>query len=254
MTDVAPWAVDGEEVSPTPKQKAERKRPPTKKATEPEPVKINKAAQAILDEYEDDFTSEITPTGKNNTITKADVVRYLDSFNDEEEDGGVPEQPEVPDEEQPGFTDDMQPPPAPPTDQHDPELLALLQEWKQAADYVEEVKPYLEHERELRKRVAEAFVPALTEGANNVPLKNGYMLKVTHKVTRKVDEALLQNSLEELHALGVNPMAMIDWKPSLRTKFYRMLTPDQTEAFDEILTTSPATPAVEIVAPAGDDE
>lgn len=274
MTATAPpWGDD----TPTPptKAKAKAKAKAKPEPTEPETPKIGKPALALLAEYEvtlEEALSEgLTGSGAKGNITKADVQAYLDQFDwGGEEDEAEPEQETAPDwgEEEAApvvnaipetaIVDDydygeVTPEDLIPEEITNPETLAKLNEWRQANDYVQQVKPWLEKERELRKEVAALLVDYPIEGTNYVPLPAGWSIKLTHKLSRKVDEAALSASLESLREAGLNPMALLEYKPSLRTKLYKGLTPEQRNEFDSILVISEASPTLELLPPPADD-
>lgn len=124
-----------------------------------------------------------------------------------------------------------------------------LQEWHLALAEAAKVKPIIEKEQALRKEVMSLFFPAPKEGANDFPLPQGWTLKGTHKLDRKIDEAALPAVKEQLREKGYNPDPLIDLKPSLNTAVYRTLSDDNRKIFDQALTIKPGSPTLELKPP-----
>ena len=127
---------------------------------------------------------------------------------------------------------------------------ALLQLWQEARDAVAmTAKPMIEREQELRKEVAALFFDAPEEGTNTLDLAQGWKLKLGYKLDRKLDEAALPAVCEQLRAVGFNPDTLLRYKPELEIKSYRALDASTKAVFDAALTTKPASPTLELVAP-----
>lgn len=127
-----------------------------------------------------------------------------------------------------------------------------LQEWQLALQAAAEVKPVIEKEQTLRKEVMAIFFPEPVEGTNKFPLAQGWELKGTHKIDRKVDEAALPAVQSQLREMGVNPDPLVQMKPSLDTKAYRSLVqinPEAAKVFEQALTIKPGSPTLELVPP-----
>lgn len=130
-----------------------------------------------------------------------------------------------------------------------PENFKLLEEWRLATEQVAALKSVIAKEQELRKQVFEAFFPAPKEGANTINLPEGWKLKGTYKIERKIDEAALPAVIEKLRIEGVNSDLLVEYKPSLKTTVYKQLVAEHRAIFDEALTAKPATPTVELNPP-----
>jgi hypothetical protein len=128
----------------------------------------------------------------------------------------------------------------------------LLADWQVSVTEALTAKLAIEKEQVLRKKVMEAYFPTPKEGVNSFPLANGYELKATHKLDRKIDIAALPAVFEQLRGMGINPDPLIEMKPSLATTPYRSLleiNPAAGLVFDQALTIKPASPTIELKAP-----
>lgn len=130
-----------------------------------------------------------------------------------------------------------------------PEQTTKLTEWQAAKAAADAVKPTVEKEQTLRKEVFALFFPAPIEGTNKFDLPEGWALKGTYKIDRKVDEQAVPAVSEALRGMGVNVDLLIGYEPKLKTATYRELTAEQRGIFDQALTIKPGSPTVELVAP-----
>lgn len=127
--------------------------------------------------------------------------------------------------------------------------LELLSTWWNAFTEAEAAKEVIKREQELRKQVFEHYFENPQEGTNYLELPNGWRLKATYKLDRKIDEAALPAVKEQLKEMGVNADSLVEYKPSLKTKLYRELTAEQMRIFDQALTIKPSSPTIELVKP-----
>lgn len=127
--------------------------------------------------------------------------------------------------------------------------LELLNAWWSAFNEAEAAKAVIRREQELRKQVFEYYFKDPREGTNYLELPNGWRLKAIYKLDRKIDEAALPAVKEQLKELGVNVDALVEYKPTLKTKLYRELTAEQARIFDQALTIKPSSPIIELVQP-----
>jgi len=127
--------------------------------------------------------------------------------------------------------------------------LELLNAWWNAFNEAEAAKAVIRREQELRKQVFEYYFKDPREGTNYLELPNGWRLKAIYKLDRKIDEAALPAVKEQLKELGVNVDALVEYKPTLKTKLYRELTAEQARIFDQALTIKPSSPIIELVQP-----
>jgi hypothetical protein len=113
---------------------------------------------------------------------------------------------------------------------------------------------------EVRKAVVADFAPS-KEGTNNFDLGNGYKLKIVTGTNYKLDDnEKVQGILDQIERIG-NKGAfiaerLIGWTPRLSVSEYKKLgeTDDASETkikelIDTVISTSPASPTVEIVTP-----
>ncbi len=130
----------------------------------------------------------------------------------------------------------------------------LLIEWTQAQAKLVEVKPLVENEMRLRKEVMAEYFPTPVEGVNACPLESGWVLKGTHKIDRKMDEAALPAILSELREMRINPDHLIRFKPELDTTAYKALVqinPEAAKVFEKAMISKPASPSLELKPPRG---
>lgn len=127
--------------------------------------------------------------------------------------------------------------------------LALVEEWYVLSKKVEGYKADIERELELRKALQPVLFPDPKEGVNKDDLPDGFVLKLTHKVDRKVSEEELESIREPLAKLGVSLDTLVKVKHDLVVKEYKQLTEEQKKVVDTVLTTKPGSPTIEIVPP-----
>lgn len=132
--------------------------------------------------------------------------------------------------------------------EHD-ERMALLRDWNTAVAQVLSCKPIMAHEMELRKAVMAEFFPTPKEGVNTVDMGQGWTLKATYKIDRKIDEAALPAVQEQLRALGINADTLIRYKAEVATNVYKGLSEQARLIFDTALTIKPGSPAIELTPP-----
>lgn len=132
----------------------------------------------------------------------------------------------------------------------------LLMRHQAAAKALAEAKAL---EMQLRLEVAETLygfdVNVLREGTENIDLGNDYKLKAVFKTSytlnnkdNAVDKMLtkLENSGEEGKFIAER---LVKYKPELSVTEYKNLSPKMKKIVDEVVSTKPATPTIEIVAP-----
>jgi hypothetical protein len=132
------------------------------------------------------------------------------------------------------------------------EKMALMARWHQAKIAVEGFKSQIEEERDLRKQVIENLFESPKEGTNKCDLPQGWSLKLTYKIDRKIDEAALPAIKAKLTEMGVNSDVLVTYKPELATKEYKALqTLNEAAAkvFDEAITQKPGSHTIELVPP-----
>lgn len=106
----------------------------------------------------------------------------------------------------------------------------------------------------LRKRIFAHYFTNPTEGVNNHPLDDGYVLKGGHVINRKVVEADLEALQAAMKAEGANlpklPInKLVKWKPELVKSEYNKLSDEDKLVFDRALEIKPGSPTLDIVKP-----
>ncbi len=119
-------------------------------------------------------------------------------------------------------------------------------------------------EMELRNKTVQYFFPSgLKEGVNDCEMPEGWKLKVTGKINRKIDAATISAVTLELEALGVDAAEFIKYKPELSIPDYRGLieavnsTSGKSQeknkkilaTFDQMLIITDGSPEVELIQP-----
>lgn len=122
-----------------------------------------------------------------------------------------------------------------------------LAEWYRLNDELKRLKTC---EMLLRQKIFGAYFPTPTEGTNTVPLEHGWVIKGKYNITRDVDPGAFGAMRDKFIEHSVNPDKLVQFKPSLVLKEYRMLTAEQMNIFDQCLIIKPGAPALEIVLPA----
>lgn len=125
----------------------------------------------------------------------------------------------------------------------------LLREWEAAVAAADAVKPLIEKEQELRKKVFARIFPNPAEGTNTLELAKGWKIKGAYKIERKIDKALLAAVSEEMRKIEVNPDLLVENEPKLKLAVYRELNDEQRHAFDKCLVIKPGSPTLELVPP-----
>jgi hypothetical protein len=121
-----------------------------------------------------------------------------------------------------------------------------LTKWYELSKQLETIKTA---EMDLRKKIFKGIFTEPREGVNKHALTDGWILKADHKINRKVDEALLATMSPAMREKGINPDALVKWKPELVTGEYRKLTEEEMKLFDQVLTITEGSPQMEIVLP-----
>jgi hypothetical protein len=101
----------------------------------------------------------------------------------------------------------------------------------------------------LRAKIFKAAFPNPVEGTNTYPLSQGWVLKATYPISRKVDETLLIAMAPELRAAGIVVDDLVRVKPELTVGVYKKLSKEHRAFFDRVLEIKPGSPQMEIVLP-----
>jgi hypothetical protein len=131
--------------------------------------------------------------------------------------------------------------------------LLQLQEWYNIKIQLDQVKPLIAQEMELRKKLGDLFFPEKVESTQTLELSQGWKLKYTYKVDRKIEEAAwptVKAKLKEMKVTKIDKLVVM--KPALAISAWKLLKESNPEAlavFEECLTTKPASPSLELVPP-----
>jgi hypothetical protein len=126
------------------------------------------------------------------------------------------------------------------------EFIEKMSKWQAAAATMAAAK---ETEMELRKELFAELFTTPVEGTNYVPLAGGWKAKGEYKLTRKLDIAQLQGMRARLQSIDVSIDTLVRYKPELDITAYRGLTPATLAVFNDMVTTTPAAPTLELVPP-----
>jgi hypothetical protein len=126
------------------------------------------------------------------------------------------------------------------------ELYTKIGRWNELQAQLVTIK---DQEMKLRREIFAAGFPAPTEGTNKLELPEGWTMKATYKLNRSLDEAALPAVLAELRKHKVNTEELVSYKPSLSLSAYKKLDPRWVAILDQVVTTTPGAPTLELVAP-----
>ena len=104
----------------------------------------------------------------------------------------------------------------------------------------------------LRKELFGEAFPEPVEGTLYLPLGNGWRLKGNYSLSRSVDITHLGLMREAMDKLGASIDPLLNWKVDLRMTPYRELSDEARKLFDNIVTTKPDSPKLELVPPTDD--
>lgn len=124
--------------------------------------------------------------------------------------------------------------------------LAMLDEWEKAQA---NAKAWAAKENDLRRQLFAGAFPNPKEGVNNHLLPDGRKIKGTHKIQRKIDEAAIAVTLQEMRNRGVaNADDLVRYKPELSITAWKTLSDEMKLVFSPAVVSSPAMPTLEIIA------
>lgn len=130
---------------------------------------------------------------------------------------------------------------------------AKIMQWTEAAKKLAEAK---EVELALRNEViALNFEGHKESGTENVELGNGYKLKAVFKLNYRLNNTddAVDKALSKLEKAGTEGAfiaeRLVKWKPELSVTEYGKLDPKFKKIIDEVITTSPGAPSLELVEP-----
>lgn len=106
-----------------------------------------------------------------------------------------------------------------------------------------------EREMFLRKKICSAKFTQPREGTNNLPIENGYVMKMVHVVNRKLDIGQFELFRDTFESQKIPVNDIIENKPQLVVAQYKALTEEQRRLFDNCLTITDGSPQLSIVMP-----
>lgn len=119
--------------------------------------------------------------------------------------------------------------------------------WVEAQKALESLKA---RELELRLAVVTAYFPdAAVEGTHNLDLNDGWKLKLTSRVNRKMENAKGETDSIAKQLPPEVAEKVIAWKPELKLRGYKSLQPEYRALIDSVVTTTPGTPGLALVPP-----
>lgn len=106
-------------------------------------------------------------------------------------------------------------------------------------------------EMEMRKAIVGAEFDVSRIGTQNVELGNGWKLKAVVKESYKLDSDAdkVEDMLDKLEDWQAD--RLVKWTPTLSVSEYKKLDAEDKAKVDAVLTVSPSSPTLELVAPKG---
>ena len=132
-------------------------------------------------------------------------------------------------------------------------MKSLLKEWdtikQQIAEIEAPLKPLKERESLIRKELATHFQDVVEGSKNVIPLANGFSLKLTHKVSRSVDETAFKALHKDLVEAKVPMDILFREVHELEKAVYSKLPAESKTLVDQVLLAKPDAPTIELVPP-----
>lgn len=127
----------------------------------------------------------------------------------------------------------------------------VLTQWEKAKT---EAAKWKDIENQLRVHYVEMVSnPNKLEGTENIELQNGYKAKIVKKQNRNVDQEKVNDALDQIENTGeagkLIAERLIKWKADLSKTEYDLLSDAHRKIIDTVITVTPGTPTLEIVAP-----
>lgn len=119
-------------------------------------------------------------------------------------------------------------------------------QWHQLCQQLDPMKA---NEMLLRRFIVKGFFPNCTEGTETHPLDGGWSLKAVGKLTRTVDEAVLQGQAEDLQKAGIPLGTLFTYSPKLVLREYKKLSQEQKDRLADVITEKPSAPTLSLIAP-----
>lgn len=121
-----------------------------------------------------------------------------------------------------------------------------IERWWVVAEQMTKLK---EEEMKLRKLIFGTYFPTPEEGVNTLPMTDGFVMKGTYKIERKIVEEAYKTLLPDFKEANIPLKGLVTMKPTLSVSAYKALTPEQQKLFDKALDIKPGAPTLEITKP-----
>lgn len=119
----------------------------------------------------------------------------------------------------------------------------LLEDWMELKRME---KLYQESRREIEDQLLEAIVvPDDLEGVINPTVSQEYKVKITGRMTRKVDSDRIQEIAAE-HGISDQLSVLFRWKPEINMTVWKSTNPSVTDLLLDGITTKPGRPSFNI--------
>lgn len=121
------------------------------------------------------------------------------------------------------------------------EQIALITKWENTKATLDKAK---KEELALRKQIEKELFPNPKLGVNNLPLSEGWVLKLTAKETKSVDQAVLISVIERLPADVADKAIKVTY--AINQKAMDFIDNDSIALLNTAVTTKPAPPTLTI--------
>lgn len=124
---------------------------------------------------------------------------------------------------------------------------SYVDQWLKLADALDEIKT---QELLMRKAIAASAFPAPKEGTNNFVMADGRKLKLQHKISRSLEEAMIPQVRAEYELLNHRPVVfdeLLKVKYDLAIVEYRKLDDAALVIVSKMVTSKAGAPGLEVV-------
>jgi hypothetical protein len=122
------------------------------------------------------------------------------------------------------------------------ELQSLASEWLEAKNYEQKV---IERRRQIEDRLRSLIGIADNLDGTETAKPDGFVIKVTGRIDRKVDADKLQELAAE-HGLSSHLSSLFRWKPEINMAVWKATAPDITGPLAKAITAKPGRPSFSI--------
>jgi hypothetical protein len=130
----------------------------------------------------------------------------------------------------------------------------LVSCWYTSLQAAKEAKRIIAVEKKKRDALVKEIFDHPKEGTNKATMPNGWMLKFTYKVERKIDETLLGVVRDSLESVDISMDTVIEKVPKLNTAVYKKFPKEHQKIVDLCLTSKAGSHTLELVPPKATDE